>query len=80
MLVWLKPLLAGLVVGIIGLILWIQIFGKIGRKKEIESNKHSTPPDENHLKWDIRHIRQDIMSLTRLLFFIFIVLLFILVK
>jgi hypothetical protein len=64
MFIWLKPILIGLIIGIIGIVLWIHIFGTLKIRKEEEANKKKNPPDEDQLKWDIRHIRQDIMSMT----------------
>jgi len=80
MLNWIAGIVAGVGAGIVGLVLWHHIFGTSTLRNEIEENERNDAPDDRQLRWDIRHIRQDIIAITRILYLIFIILLIMLIR
>jgi len=77
---WAILILGSLLSGVVATILWFHLFGSASLDAEIERNKITEAPDENQLRWHIQHIRQDIISMTRILFFILVALLVLLGK
>ena len=78
MLSWLTPLALGIGIGIVGMVLWHHFFGIPALTKEKEQNDRQVATDDQQVRWHIRHIQQDIISITRILFSIFCILLFML--
>ena len=76
---WLITIIISAIAGVIAIVIWGHVFGSSPLKKEIDSNKKFSPPEDQQLRWHIEHMRQDIMSITRILFFIFLLLLIMLV-
>lgn len=73
-------IIIAVVTAIVAMALWHTIFGTSTLNKEIDRNDHFPAPDDRQLKWHIQHMRQDIISITRILYLIFIILLIMLIR
>lgn len=72
----------GIILGlalVFGLPLW-NMWRERGLHKEFERNEKHEAPETHQLKWDVRHLREDINLLCHLMFVVVLLLAFIAFK
>ena len=64
---------------LIGWPLW-NAYRERGLQKEFDNNPKFEPPETNQLKWDLRHIREDISLLCHLMMIVALLLIILILK